>query len=194
MTHARRDWLPALGAALGLMASGAGAAQETYVIDPTHTFPSFEINHYGFSTHRGRFNDTTGKITLDLETRTGRIDVTIQSASIDTGSARLENHLKAEDFLSTARWPTMRFTADRLRFEGDLLVGADGQFTMLGETRPLSLSVRNFRCAPHPLFRKPHCGADVSGTLKRSDYGMVKFVPALGDEVRLLIQVEATLE
>jgi polyisoprenoid-binding protein YceI len=101
-------------------------AADTYVLDPSHTFPSFEVSHLGFSVHRGRFNRTSGKAVLDLPAKGGSIEVVIDVASVDTGGEKLEAHLKAEDFFNAEKYPTMTFTSDKLRFEGDNLVGADG--------------------------------------------------------------------
>lgn len=166
-------------------------AVDSYTIDSRHTFPSFEVNHLGFSTQRGRFNKTSGKITLDIAARAGSIDVTIDAASIDTGLEDLQKHLRGEDFFDTAQFPSIVFKSKTLKFEGEQLVGAEGDFTMHGVTRPVSLKIDAFRCAPHPMNKKPMCGANATTTVKRSEFGITKYVPAVSDEVRIAIQVEA---
>jgi polyisoprenoid-binding protein YceI len=166
-------------------------AADTYVLDPSHTFPSFEVSHLGFSVHRGRFNRTSGKAVLDLPAKGGSIEVVIDVASVDTGGEKLEAHLKAEDFFNAEKYPTMTFTSDKLRFEGDNLVGADGFLAMRGITRPVSLAVQNFKCGAHPYSKKAMCGANVTTTIKRSDFDMKYGLPAVGDEVRIAIQIEA---
>jgi polyisoprenoid-binding protein YceI len=183
----------ALVAAAALLLSAPALAQvETYVIDSTHTFPSFEISHLGFSTQRGRFNNSTGKILLDMTARTGSVEVNIDTNSIDTGLEALEKVLRDPDWFGVAQFPTMTFKGDRLRFEGDKLVGVDGALTLRGVTRPVSLKVDHFRCAMHPLRKKPACGADATTTLKRSEFGMVKFpAPIVGEDVKIAIQIEA---
>lgn len=180
-----------LTASLALMIAAPAFAADSYTVDPRHTFPSFEINHLGFSIQRGRFNTTSGKITLDPAAKSGSIEVTIDAGSISTGLADLEKHLRSDEFFDTANFPSITFTSKKLNFDGDRLVSADGDFTMHGVTKPLTLTLDLFRCGPHPMTKKPHCGADAIATLKRSDFGISKYVPMVGDEVKIAIQVEA---
>lgn len=182
--------LPAL-LLTGLLAT-PGLAAEVYTVDARHTFPAFEINHLGFSTQRGRFDKTSGEIQLDRAKRSGSIRIEIDAASVSTGLAKLEEHLRAEDFFDVTKHPTITFTSDRLRFKGDRLIAAEGTFTLLGISRPLTLRVTGFNCGTHPMTKKEVCGADARATIRRSDYGMKAYLPALGDEVKLLINVEAT--
>lgn len=177
--------------ALASTMSASAFAADSYTIDTRHTFPGFEVSHLGFSLQRGRFNTTSGKITLDSANKSGSIDVTIDATSIDTGLAELEKHLQGEDFFDTAKYPTITFTSKALKFDGDKLVGADGDFTMHGVTKPVSLNLDHFKCAPHPMNKKPTCGANATTTIKRSEFGIAKYVPAVGDDVKITIQVEA---
>jgi polyisoprenoid-binding protein YceI len=174
-----------------LVAGTAVAAPETYEIDSRHTFPSFEVNHLGFSTQRGRFNITTGTVTLDKAARKASAEVSIDVRSIDTGLDKLEAHLVAEDFFDAARHPTITFKSTASHFKGDKLVGLDGNLTMRGVTKPVKLKVNAFHCALNPMVKKDACGADAVTTVKRSDYGINYAIPAVGDEVKLLIQIEA---
>jgi polyisoprenoid-binding protein YceI len=151
----------------------------------------FEVNHLGYSTQRGRFDETSGKIILDMESRTGSVDITISTKSLDMGFAKWDKHMKGQEFFNVVQYPTIHFSSDKLIFDGDKVVGAEGKFTLLGTTRPLTLRVDNFHCAPFPLTRKMHCGADVSATISRTQFGMAKYVPLIGDEVRLFSPVEA---
>ncbi len=178
--------------ALSSTLSVSAFAADSYTIDPRHTFPSFEINHLGFSTQRGRFNTSAGKITLDTAAKSGSIAVTIDAASVDTGLAELEKHIQSEEFFEVAKYPTITFTSRNLKFDGDKLAGADGDFTLHGVTRPVSLLIDHFRCAPHPMNKKPTCGANATATIKRSEFGITKYLPAVGDEVKIIIQVEFT--
>lgn len=166
-------------------------AVDSYTVDSRHTWPVFEVNHMGFSTQRGRFNSSSGKITLDTAAKKGSVELVIETASLDMGLDKWDEHMKSEDFFNVAQFPAMRFTSDKLVFDGDKVVAAEGSFTLLGVTRPLTLTVSNFRCAPHPMNKKPTCGADVTATLKRSEFGMTKFVPAVSDEVKISVPVEA---
>ncbi len=166
-------------------------AADTYTLDSRHTWPVFEINHLGFSTQRGRFNKTTGKVTLDRAAKKGAIDIVIDTASIDMGLEKWDEHMRSDDYFNTAKFPTMTFKSDKLTFEGDELIAAEGSFTLLGVTKPLKVTVTNFRCADHPMVKKPACGADVSTSIKRSEFGMTKGLPAIGDVVKIVIPVEA---
>lgn len=173
-----------------LLAMPACAA-DNYTIDPNHTWPVFEVNHLGFSTQRGRFNKTSGKITLDTAAKKGSVDLVIETASIDMGFDKWDEHLKSEEFFNVGQFPTMHFTSNKLVFDGDKVVAAEGSFTLLGITKPLTLTLSRFRCAPHPMNKKPTCGADITATLKRSEFGMTKYVPAVSDEVKISVPVEA---
>lgn len=164
---------------------------DSYSIDPRHTFPAYEISHFGWSTQRGRFDKTSGKIVLDRAGKTGTVDVTIEVASIDTGVDKLNEHLASEDFFNAAKFPTMTFKASKIVFNGDSPASIPGELTLLGVTKPATLTVTRFSCGQHPMLKKEVCGADANTTIKRSEFGMTKYVPALGDDVKLLINVES---
>jgi polyisoprenoid-binding protein YceI len=172
------------------MTAGAMAA-DSFTIDSRHTFPTFEINHLGFSTQRGRFNGATGKIMLVPSQNSGSIEVTIDSASVDMGLEAWDKHMRGEDFFNVEKFPTMTFKSTKLMFDGDKLVGAEGDFTLLGVTKPVTLDVKGFACGTHPINKKALCGADISTTIKRSDFGMTKYLPGIGDVVYIEIPVEA---
>jgi len=174
----------------GAMAVPAMAA-DTYTADGSHTFPAFEVSHLGFSIARGRFDKTTAKVTLDRAAKTGGVEVSVDTASVNSGWAKRDDHLRSEDFFNVAKFPAMSFKSSNFKFDGDRLVGVDGDLTLLGVTRPVSLAVTGFRCGPHPMTKKELCGADATTTVKRSDFGMKYGVPAIGDEVRIVIGIEA---
>lgn len=177
----------ALAGSLSLSAYAA----DSYTIDQSHTFPVFEVNHLGYSVQLGRFNRTSGNITLDMADQKGSVDLTIDTTSIDMGFQKWDEHMSSDDFFNTAKFPTMTFKSDKLIFKDDKVVAAEGQFTLLGVTRPLTVSVNGFKCGNHPMTKKPMCGANISGTIKRSDFGMTKYVPAVSDEVQIHVPVEA---
>ena len=164
---------------------------DSYTADPTHTYPSFEINHLGFSTTRGAFHKAAGKVVLDTAARSGRIDISIDASSINTGLGKRDDHLRGPDFFNTEQFPNITFTASQLTFNGDKLVGADGELTMLGVTHPVTLTVDAFACGTHPLNKKAVCGANAITTIKRSEWGMKTYLPAVGDDVKIAIQIEA---
>jgi polyisoprenoid-binding protein YceI len=167
------------------------AAPETYTIDARHTFPSFEVMHLGMSLQRGRFNKTTGTITVDTAARTGTVDVTIDANSVNTGVDKLEEHLRAEDFLNTSQYPTITFKGSNMTFEGDKVKSVAGDLTMRGVTRPVTLSATHFNCGAHPMNKKPMCGGEFVATIKRSDWGIKYAIPNLADDMLLRINVEA---
>ena len=180
----------ALAAAAAAPSLNAVAA-DTYAIDSFHTFPSFEVNHLGFSTQRGRFDKTSGTVVLDTAAKKGSIDLTIDVTSLNMGFPVWNEHMAAEGFFNTAKFPTITFKSNKLIFDGDKVVGAEGDFTLLGVTKPVKLAVSNFKCGDHPFTKKALCGADISTTIKRSDFGMTKALPAVGDEIKIFSAVEA---
>ena len=178
----------ALSAAL---VAPAFAATDTYTIDPHHTFPTFEINHLGYSVQRGRFDKTSGTITLDMKAKTGSVDVTVDTTSLNMGFEEWNQHMSDEKFFNTAKFPTMTFKSSKLKFKGDKVVEVDGDFTLLGVTKPVTLKIDVFKCAPHPMMKKDACGANATTTIKRSDFGMSAYVPMVGDEVKIAFGIEA---
>ena len=177
------------------------AASETYVLDPTHTNPNFSVNHLGMSTVYGHFERATGKVVLDRAAKTGSIEVKIPTATISTGDAKRtdgqrsrDDHLRSTDFFNVAEFPDMVFKSTKLSFSGDKLQTAEGTLTLLGVTKPGTLTATAFNCGVNPMIKKDMCGADLVGSIKRSDFGMKYGVPAIGDEVKLFIAVEGYKE
>lgn len=168
------------------------AAQEVYVGDPGHTMASFETGRLGISWVRGRFNKTTtARVVLDRAARKGNIDVVIDAASIDTGHAVRDQHLRSGDYFDVEKFPAITFKSNSLRFEGDSLVAATGDLTIMGVTKPVTLSVTLFRCIQHPVNKKDICGADASTAIKRSEFGMKLSAVGIADDVKISIQIEA---
>lgn len=172
-------------------ASLSAVAADSYTIDARHTYPVFEVNHLGFSTQRGRFNKTTGKISLDPQAGQGSIDVTIDTASIDMGLEQWDKIMRGEDWFKSESHPWMLFRSNKVLFDGGKPVSAEGTLTLLDATRPVTLKIDSFQCGTHPINRKELCGADVSTTIKRSEFGMSKYLPSISDEVVIKIPVEA---
>jgi polyisoprenoid-binding protein YceI len=183
---------PALAALV--TALPAAAEIQTYTIDPAHTRPTYEVIHLGYSLQRGRFNKTSGKITVDTTAKTGSADITIDATSIDSGVPKLDEHLKSEDFFNVAKNPTITFKAVNFAFDGERVKNVAGDLTMNGVTKPVTLTANLFQCAPHPMNKKPQCGGDFITTVKRSDFGIKYGIPAVGDDVTLRIPVEAIRE
>lgn len=184
----------ALAIALPLAVS---AAPESYTIDPTHTFLYWEVEHLGVSMQRGRFDRTGGKFTLDRAAKTGGVDLTVETASLSSGDnakgsrpRTLDDHLRTADFFNVAEFPRMSFKSTAVKFAGDNPVEISGQLTLLGVTKPLTLKVERWVCKDNPMNKRPMCGGNASGTLKRTDWGMKYGVPAIGDEIRLWVSLE----
>jgi polyisoprenoid-binding protein YceI len=175
--------------ALGISVSVQAA--DSYTIDSRHFYPMFEVNHLGFSTQRGRFNKGAGKIVLDTAAKSGSVDLKVDTASIDMGLEKWDEHLRSPDFFDVAKHPAITFKSTKLKFDGDKVVGADGDLTLLGVTKPVTLTLTGFRCGEHPMLKKTVCGADATTTIKRSDFGMKHLLPAVGDEIKLVVPVEA---
>jgi polyisoprenoid-binding protein YceI len=181
-----------------LAAASAFAAPQTYVADPLHSFPNFTLNHLGMTTLHGRFDRMSAKIVLDQAARTGSIEARVATNSISTGDAKRadgarsrDDHLRSADFFNSAEFPEMIYRSTKLNFNGDAVESVEGNLTLLGVTKPLKLNVTSFKCGPHPFSKKPMCGAVVEGVVKRTDYGMKFGVPAVGDDIKLAISLEA---
>lgn len=173
------------------LSTAAYAAPETYVIDVTHTKPVFSYNHFGYSTQMSRFDSLAGTIVLDREAKTGSVDVTIDAKSVDSGFPVFNEHLQDTDFFDTAKYPTITFKSNNMKFDGDKLVAVDGALTIKGITKPVTLTITSMQCMPHPMSKKPACGANATTVIKRSDFNMGKYTPYVGDDVTLTIPVEA---
>lgn len=172
-------------------AGQAVAAPQTYTIDPTHTFPRFSYNHMGMSKQVLRFNKTTGTVTLDAEARQAEVDVTIDMNSVDTGADIFDGHIKGADFLDTTQFPTATFKSTKVVFEGDKPASIEGNLTIKGITKPVTLQVTSFFKGDHPMRKVPAVGADAKTVIKRSEFNAGKFAPAVGDEVTIEISLEA---
>lgn len=176
----------ALLAALPLCA----AAADAYIIDPSHTFPHFRVSHLGFSMHQGRFNETRGSFVLDKDGPDSSVEVTINTASIDTGGDRLERRLREADFFNVAQYPEMRYESTQVRWTGETTATVQGKLTLLGVTRPVTLNITRAHCDTHPMTKVHWCGFEATAKLRRSDFGMKAYVPAVGDDVEITIQAE----
>jgi polyisoprenoid-binding protein YceI len=173
------------------LSTAAFAAPETYTIEGTHTFPRFEYSHFGYSTQLSRFDKTTGAITLDKAAKTGAVDVTIDATSVNTGYPLFNQHIQGEDFFDTAKYPTITYKSTRVNFDGDKPATIEGNLTVKGITKPVTLTVTSFHCMPHPMLKKDACGANATATIKRSEFNAGKYAPYVGDDVKLTIAVEA---
>jgi polyisoprenoid-binding protein YceI len=178
-------------AALGISAA-AHAEPATYALDPTHTFVTFEITHFGTSTNRGRFDKKQGTVVLDKAAKTGKLDVTIDTTSLSTGTEAFNKHVSSEEILDVAKFPTAEFHGDKFSFNGDKVAEIAGNLTLHGKTAPVTLKAVNFNCYQNPMLKREVCGGDFEATIVRSQFG-VNYGLNYGfpDNVHLVIQVEA---
>ncbi len=191
MLNLKNSLLPAT---LLLVCGAALAAPETYTIDSSHTYPSFKAAHIGaISFWRGKIDKNSGAVVLDRAAKTGSIEILMDMTSIDFGLDKMNEHAKKEDFFDVAKYPTATYKSTKLTFSGDTLTAVDGDLTLHGVTKPVRLTVNQFKCIPHPFYKREVCGADASATIDRTDfgvsYGVGKAIP--DGKVTLEIQVEA---
>lgn len=176
----------------------AVAAPESFTIDPLHTFPNFTVDHLGVSTLYGRFSKTSGKVTIDHVAKTGSIDLAVDTASVDTGdndkgsrARSRDEHLRSADFFNAAEFPKVTYKSTRILFSADNPSVVEGNLTLLGVTKPVKLTIERFKCNPASGNSKERCGGNATGKIKRSDFGMKTAVPAVGDDIALMISFEA---
>ncbi|MDB5776374.1 MAG: polyisoprenoid-binding protein [Herbaspirillum sp.] len=177
---------------LSLLAATATSAfaADTYVIDPTHTYPSFEADHMGLSVWRGKFTKSSGSITLDRAAKTGSVDLKVDASSIDFGMPALNSRAKSEIF-DVAKYPEAIYKGTSMKFDGDKPVSVEGELTLHGVTKPLSLKINKFACNVDAMSKRERCGADASAEFNRADFGITYGLPKFSPEVKLAIQVEA---
>lgn len=175
------------------VAGSAIAAPATYNIDPNHTFPSFEADHMGgLSIWRGKFNESSGKVVLDRTAKAGTLEVTIKTDSVDFGHEKMNAHAKNDEIFDVAKYPTATYKGKFSAFSGDVPTEVQGNLTLHGVTKPLTLKINQFKCMINPMLKREVCGADASASFKRSDFG-INFGETYGFnmDVKLQIQVEA---
>lgn len=181
-----------------LIALGCGAAlaaPSTYKIDPSHTYPSFEADHMGgLSVWRGKFNKSEGTVEIDTAAHTGSVDITIDTTSIDFGLDKMNDHAKTADMFDVAKYPTATYKGKFSKFKGEVPTEVQGELTLHGVTKPVTLTLHSFGCRPPmpPMMPAEKCGADAEAHFNRADFGidygkMMNF----NMDVKLLIQVEA---
>jgi polyisoprenoid-binding protein YceI len=183
----------ALAVATALLALPAHAAE--YMIEPSHTFVTFEIDHFATTTNRARFDKKEGTVAFDRAAKTGKVELTVDVASVNSGTAQFDKHLKSDEILKAEKFPTAKFVGDKFTFEGDKVTEVAGTLTLAGKTNPVVLKARRFNCYNSPMLKREVCGGDFDATIQRSqwgvDYGMKFGMP---DTMRLVVQVEAVAQ
>lgn len=177
-------------AAATLLSAGAAQAAD-YAIDPAHTFVTFEISHFGASVNRARFTKKEGTVQFDRAAKTGKVDITIDVASVDSGTAQFDKHLQSADILDAAQFPQARFVSDQFVFKGDKVAEVKGKLTLHGQTQPVTLKANQFNCYDHPMIKREVCGGDFEATIDRTAFGVNYGVDwGFPKNVRLVVQVE----
>jgi polyisoprenoid-binding protein YceI len=174
-----------------LLTAGAASAAN-YSVDPTHTFATFEIDHFGASVNRARFDKKEGTVQFDRAAKTGKVDISLDIASVNSGTAAFDKHLQSADIFNAAQFPKARFVSDRFVFDGDKVKEVQGQLTLVGKTQPVTLKARQFNCFQSPMLKREVCGGDFEATIDRTAFGVNYGVDwGFAKNVRLVIQVEA---
>ena len=182
--------LLAVAAATALTAGAAQAAN--YAIDPTHTFVTFEIGHFGATTNRARFDKKQGTVEFDRAAKTGKVDISIDVTSVNSGTPPFDKHLQSADLFDAAKHPTIKFVSDKFSFNGDKVSEVSGQLTLLGKTAPVTLKATQFNCYDSPMLKREVCGGDFEATIDRTAFGVNYGIDwGFPKNVRLVLQVEA---
>ncbi len=187
-----------LATALACLAAAPAASARpsgtvTYIVDPSHTYPSFEADHMGMSTWRGKFNKSSGTIAMDRAAGTGTIDIQVVTSSVSFGYAEMDKVAKSKELLETAKYPTASFKGKLEGFDKDgIPARAVGTLQLHGVKKPVTFEIHKFKCLPHPIFKRDWCGADAVTTINREEFGM-DAGKAYGFDmsVELRVQVEA---
>jgi polyisoprenoid-binding protein YceI len=181
-----------LGAALLAATTIASAEPATYTIDPNHTSVVFEAKHFGTSTIRARLPGKSGTITIDPTAKTGRANIVVDVSAINSGIPTFDERLKKADLFNAERFPEATFVASDFRFDGDRVTQVSGNLTILGNTNPVTLDATGYNCYQSPMLKKQVCGGDFETTIKRSQWNINYGTPFIPDDIRLLIQIEAS--
>ena len=161
-------------------------------MDASHCIPVFEFKHLGMTTQTGRFDKVDGTFSMDRDARVGHVLFNIETASLNMGFGTETPNSPGYHLFDVARFPVMTFKSDKLVFDDSKnVVAAAGQLTMLGVTKPITVSVSRFKCSLNPMIQKMMCAGNISATVKRSEFGMMRYIPAISDEVKVSIPIEA---
>jgi len=179
-------------AALAAVFVAPALAADRYTIDSTHSIPAFEFSHLELTTQTGRFDRVAGVVVLDLAARKGSVTYEIETASLNMGFGTEKPSSPGYYLFQVDKYPKIIFKSSKLIFDDNKdVIAADGRFTMLGVTKPLRVAVDHFKCSVNPMNKKPMCTGNITATIKRSDFGMVRFIPAISDEVKINVPLEA---
>jgi polyisoprenoid-binding protein YceI len=187
-----RKSLFALAAVAALFASAAQAQSANYAIDPTHTFVTFETSHFGAAVNRVRFDKKEGSVQFDRAGKTGKVEISFDATSANSGTPAFDKHLQTADLFNAAAHPTIKFVSDKFNFKGDNVAEVTGQLTLLGKTAPVTFKANQFACYQSPMLKREVCGGDFEAIIDRTQWGMNYGVDwGFSKNVRLIAQLEA---
>ena len=188
----RKSSFALLALATAAVLSTGAAQAANYAIDPTHTFVTFEIGHFGATTNRARFDKKQGTVEFDRAAKTGKVEISIDTTSVNSGTPTFDKHLQSADLFDAAKHPTIKFVSDKFSFNGDKVSEVTGQLTLLGKTAPVTLKATQFNCYDSPMLKREVCGGDFETTIDRTQWGMNYGVDwGFSKNVRLVVQIEA---
>lgn len=178
----------------GLALVGSVQAETlTYGFDKVHTQVHASVSHMGFSHSTAAFRVKDGSIVLDsANLAAGKVDVVIDASSLDLGDATWKEHVSAEKWFNVAAFPEIHFVSNKVEQTGEKTLTISGELTLKGTTQPVTLLATLNAAGPHPFTKKPALGFSATATFKRSDFGLMEYLPAVGDEVSVQIEVEAS--
>jgi len=169
------------------------AAEENYTLDSSHSYVEWHINHFGFSNPSGKWL-TEGTLTLDeKKPENSKVNVTIHVADLVTGIPKLDEHLKTADFFDILKYPTATFVSQKIIKTGKNTAKVIGILTLHGISKSLTLNVTLNKIAESPITHKKTVGFSASTVMKRSEFGINRYIPNIGDDVKIHIEAEAFL-
>ncbi len=182
-------------AALSTMLAGPALAADRYTMDSLHSIPVFEFSHLGVTTQSGRFDKAKGTVVLDLVAHNGSVNYEVETATLNMGYGTETPDSPGYRLFDVARFPKIIFRSTKLIFDqNNAIVAAKGELSLLGVTKPLTVQVNRFKCSVNPMNKKKMCACEVTATIKRSEFGMVRYLPGISDEVTISVPVEAYKE
>ncbi|MEQ1568289.1 MAG: YceI family protein [Myxococcota bacterium] len=175
--------------ALGMMLAIPSFAADTYDVDPVHSTVLFSATHFNASKFFGRFDNTTGTVMIDeASPAASKVALTVKTSSVSTWDAKRDEHLKGADFFNATQFPEIKFVSKSVAKTGDKWA-VTGDFTLHGVTKTITVDFTKVGEGDDP-WGGHRAGWYAEFNIKRSDYGMNFMVPAIGDDVKLIVSVE----
>ena len=183
-----------LSSLLAVASLPALAATQKYDIDPKHTQVSFTYNHFGFSNPSGRFEQIKGELDLDsADLSKSSVSVTLPLAGLHTGVEKLDEDLKTENYFDAAKYPEITFKSTKVEKIGAEIFKVSGDLSVHGVTKPVTLNAKVNKIGDNPMTKSQSAGFDADVTVKRSDFGITKYVPMVSDELHVHITLSTNL-